>query len=773
MGAVRGRGRHQRRRPLAGLAAVLLVLGLPALARGVPAPAGVGAAAVPGPVTGFDVHGDTVTIEALPAKLQVVFHADDLFRIWMAPDGHFTDPANTPPERSGAPGANIVVKTDYEGVTPRATDEGLYHLLATPAMALRVYKANLRFALYKADNRTLIWEELAGPTWDGRQTTQVLSRGPQEQFFGGGMQNGRFSHREQTIQVAVSYNWDDGGHPNSAPFYVSTAGYGVLRNTLAPGSYSFTAPVLTSHEEQRFDAYYFVGDLKQVINRYTELTGRPFMPPIYGLEMGDADCYLHSARHGEIHTLDSLKVADEYLQHDVPLGWMLVNDGYGCGYEFLDQVSAGLQARNMQLGLWTSTGLGSHAAEVRAGVRVRKLDIGWVGPGYRHALSGCEEAYQGMERDTDIRGFVWLPEGWAGSQRCGVHWSGDQKGNWENIRFQIPTYAGSTMSGQAYTTSDVDGIFDGSAQTYLRDLQWKTFLPVGIAMNGWSVRHKRPWRDGEPFTSANRNWFHLRERLLPYQYTYAAQAHRTGIGPVRPLVLEYPDDPKTWGDAVKYEFLSGEAFLVAPVYSDTTVRNGIYLPRGQWTDYWSGQVHTGPLMLDGYHAPPDRLPLFVKAGSIIPMWPESTRSWRTRDRTQLDLDIYPVISGGAPGPPGAAGSFTLYEDDGVSRGYARGEFAEQTFTVSPTDAGITVGIGPSVGSYTGKVDSRRYRLTVHDHGSTTQVVAGGTVLPRYDDPAAYAAATTGWYRDPARAGITDVKVPALPAGEALTVEFTR
>jgi len=754
MRSSRGRRQHHR---WAVLVAVLMIGGLPAMARG-----GTPRLTGPGRVTGFAVRGNTVAIDAVGGRFQVVFYTDDLFRIWMAPDGTFTDPANTPPERDGAPGANVVVKHDYPGVTPRATDEGLYHVVRTRSLALRVYKPDLRFALYRADNHTLIWEELVGPTWDGRQTTQVLARAPAEQFFGGGMQNGRFSHRDQTIKVAVSYDWDDGGHPNSAPFYVSTAGYGVLRNTLAPGSYSFAAPVMTSHEEHRFDAYYFVGDLKTVIDRYTELTGRPFMPPIYGLEMGDADCYLHSPRHGEIHTLDSLAVADDYVHHDIPLGWMLVNDGYGCGYEFLDQVATGLESRNMQLGLWTSTGLGSHAAEVRAGARVRKLDIGWVGPGYRAALSACEEAYNGMERDTDTRGFVWLPEGWAGSQRCGVHWSGDQKGNWDTIRWQIPTYAGSTMSGQAYTTSDLDGIFDGSPQTYLRDLQWKTFLPTVMAMNGWSVRHKRPWRDGEPFTSANRNWLLLRERLLPYQYTYAARAHRTGVGAVRPLVLEYPDDPKTWGDAVKYEFLSGEAFLVAPVYSDTTVRDGIYLPRGQWTDYWSGQTYAGPLTLSGYHAPPERLPLFVKGGSVIPMWPEGTRSWRTRDRSRLDLDVY----------PGDDGSFTLYEDDGVSRGYTRGEYAEQTFTVTPGPTGVTVAIGPSIGSYAGKADRRSYRLTVHDPGLTAQVLDGDTVLPRYDDPAAYAAATTGWYRDPSRAGITDIKLPPLDAATSGTVTLT-
>jgi alpha-glucosidase len=751
----RGARRHVQR---VALVAVLLIVGLPAMARS-DSPKAV----TPGPVTDFLVRGNTVEITAVRARFQVIFATDDLFRIWMAPDGVFTDPANTAPKQSGAPAANIVVKSDYPGVNPQVTDAGTHHLLRTRSLALRVYKASLRFALYRADDRTLIWEELAGPTWDGRQTTQILSRGPREQFYGGGMQNGRFSHLDQTIKVAVSYDWDDGGHPNSAPFYVSTAGYGVLRNTLAPGSYSFTSPVLTGHEENRFDAYYFVGDLKGVINRYTELTGRPFLPPIYGLEMGDADCYLHSQRHGEISTLDSLKVADDYLKHRVPLGWMLVNDGYGCGYEYLDQVAAGLRERNMELGLWTATGLGSHAAEVRAGVRVRKLDIGWVAPGYRAALSACEDAYRGMERDTDIRGFVWLPEGWSGTQRCGVHWSGDQKGNWESIRWQIPTYAGSTMSGQAYTTSDVDGIFDGSALTYLRDLQWKTFLPTGIAMNGWSVRHKRPWRDGEPFLSANRSYFLLRERLIPYQYTYAAQAHRTGVGAVRPLVLEYPEDPKTWGEAVKYEFLAGEAFLVAPVYSDTTVRDGIYLPRGTWTDYWSGQVFVGPLTVNGYHAPPEKLPLFVKAGSIIPMWPEGTLSWRTRDRSRLDLDIY----------PGQAGSFTLYEDDGVSRGYTRGEYAEQTFTVAPGPAGITVGIGPSVGDYAGKVDRRQYRLTVHDLGRTTRVAMGETVLPRHDDKVAFDAAGIGWYRDPSRAGISDIKLPPLAADASATVTLTR
>ena len=93
--------------------------------------------------------------------------------------------------------------------------------------------------------------------------------------------------------------------------------------------------------------------------------------------------------------------------------------------------------------------------------------------------------------------------------------------------------------------------------------------------------------------------------------------------------------------------------------------------------------------------------------------------------------------------------------------------------MTPAPTGLAVEIGPSAGSYAGKVDRRSYRLSVHDLGLTTQVLAGDVVLPRYDDPAAYAAATTGWYRDPSRAGITDIKLPPLAADASATVTLSR
>ena len=680
----------------------------------------------------LSVTRNTVEISARPVRGRVVFLTEDLFRVQVAPGGRFVDETD-------------MVVTDFPGVTPEVTETAGYVQLATAAVVLRVYREPLRFGFYRPGDEAPIVEEKRPLSWEDGATTQFLSRRPDEQFFGGGMQNGRFSHRHKAIDIAVSYNWNDGGCPNSVPFYLSSAGYGAFRHTFAPGTYRFYDTVQTRHQEQRFDAFYFVGSPKRVIDRYTELTGRPLMLPIYGLELGDADCYCHNANRGERHTLDALKVADGYVERQIPLGWMLVNDGYGCGYEDLDRVAEGLRDRHITLGLWTSTGLADQAGEVVTGARVRKLDVAWVSPGYRFALDACRQAYEGIEAHSDGRGFVWTPEGWAGSQRYAVHWSGDQEGSWEYIRWQIPTYAGATMSGLAYTTGDIDGIYTGSAATYTRDLQWKTFLPVAMTMNGWADTDKQPWCRGEPYTSINRRYLQLRQRLLPYFYTYCALAHRHGVGMVRPLWLEYPDDPETLREQAKYQFLAGEAFLVAPVFADETVRDGIHLPAGIWTDYWTGERYRGPVRLHDHPAPLDRLPLFVKGGSIVPMWPEGTLSWATRDTGQLDLDVY----------PDADGAFTLYEDDGVTRRYARGEYAEQTFAVTSSGRGQQLTIGTVTGRYEGQPASRRYLIRLHRPQAPAAVTADGAPLQ--------------WHHDADLGGVTVVRTPPIPAGTSTAI----
>ncbi|MFW3465416.1 NPCBM/NEW2 domain-containing protein [Streptomyces microflavus] len=709
-----------------------------------------------GDVTGFRAEGPVYRLSAGPAEARVSFVSEETFRIELAPDGRFTDPT----------GDDIVLP---QGKAPRTRwkDRGDRYELSTDEVTLRAYKKPLRFALHRADG-SRVWSEAKGLSWTGDTTVQTLARGAGEQFYGAGMQNGRgnTSHRDKTVQVAVDYNWNDGGHPNSVPFYLSSAGYGVFRNTYAPGTYAFTDPVTTSAKEQRFDAYYFAGDgAKDVIGQYTDLTGKPFLPPVYGMEVGDADCYLHNANRGERRTLDALKVADGYVENDMPNGWMLVNDGYGCGYEDLEETAQGLKDRKMELGLWTEDGIEDLAAQVKAGQRVAKLDVAWVGEGYKFALDGCKDAYKGIEDNSDARGFTWAPESWAGAQRCGVQWSGDQYGTWEYIRWQIPTYAGATMSGLAYTTGDIDGIFGGSAKTYTRDLQWKMFLGTTMTMDGWAPMDKQPFRYGEPYTSINRDYLKLKESLLPYQYSYAHEATKSGVGMVRPLVLEYPDDPKASTEAAKYEFLSGEHFLVAPVYQDTTERRDIYLPKGTWIDYWSGRTYEGPTTIDSYSAPLDTLPLFVKAGAAIPMWP-GIRSYHDRTASSpLAWDIYPQGNT----------SFTLYEDDGVTRQHRDGKYATQRADVRAPVRGagdVKVTINESRGSFTGKQSKRPYEFTVHT-GSEPRSVRLDRTLPRLTSEAAYKAAQQGWWYDrDDRGGVVHVKTAPLRTDKKFTVKLS-
>ncbi|WP_326693602.1 MULTISPECIES: TIM-barrel domain-containing protein [unclassified Streptomyces] len=715
-----------------------------------------------GNLTGFTGSHGTYDIAAGDLKTRASFFTDETMRLQASPDGDLADP----------PGSHMIQNQPEAQRNTSAFDAGSYYGIRSKGVVLRVYKKPLKFALYKADDRTVVWAEADPLRWTTGGMRQSLKRGAEEQFFGGGEQNGSFSHRDQVMNVGNNTNWNEGGYNNSQPFYISSAGYGVFRNTMTPGTYDFGSPVRTGQQERRLDAYYFTGDTKSVIGKYTSMVGKPFMPPVYGLEPGDADCYLHNANRGERHTQDAVKVADSYADNQMPLGWMLVNDGYGCGYEDLSQTGAGLNKTHAQLGLWTQNGLPDQAAEAKAGVRVRKLDVAWVGNGYGMALDACDQAKAGIEDNSDARGFVWMPVSWAGAQRCGVQWSGDQSLSWDYIRWQIPTYAGATLSGMAYNTGDVGSIYSHDPKMYARDLQWKAFLPAIMTMDGWASdittkkpHDQQPWLDGEPYTSINRKYLQLKERLLPYMYTLSKDATKTGVGAVRPLSLEYPDDPAALGPDAKYEFMSGSDFLVAPVYSDTDVRNGIYLPKGTWTDYWTGKTYQGPTTVNGYKAPLDTLPLFVKGGSIVPMWPKGTTSWETRDKGELDYAVYPK----------GTTDYTLYEDDGVTRKFAKGASATQHVQVkAPTHgkAATTIKVGASVGSYTGKPATRSYHFSVHGTDAPAQIALDGSRLHELDSAEAFEAAGSGWYTDP-KTGVTEIKTPSVSTGHAFSLTLRR
>ena len=676
------------------------------------------------------------------AKVKVKFLTDDIFRIWMAPLGDFNDPAK----------GKIVVENDFTPVNVSYGDEGDYYKIATAKVVVRVYKSPLRFAMYDKDDKVMVWEE-ANSLKYGATTSQTLKRKDNEYFYGGGMQNGYFSHRDSTIKIEIGGGWDDGGRPNPAPFYMSTAGYGAFRNTFSPGEYGFHDPLTLSHDEFRFDCYYFYGEsLKDILNEYTLITGRPFMPARWQLEMGDANCYNRDGFTTPV-VIDS--IAKKYRENDMPGGWILPNDGYGCGYTDLDSTVKGLHDLGFYTGLWTENGVDRIAWEVgTAGTRLCKLDVAWVYRGYDFALDACKTAYNGIENNSNSRGFVWSVMGWAGTQRYSTIWTGDQKGNWEYIRFHIPTVIGSGLSGFNAATGDIDGIFGGSAETYVRDLQWKCFTPVLMSMSGWAPKMKQPYIYGEPYTSINRKYLKLKMRLTPYMYTYCREAYDNGTPAVRGMLLEFPKDNVTLDNSTQYQFMLGEWLLVAPVYKDELKRDSIYFPGGTWTDYWDGTKYEGPLWLSDYNAPLDKLPLFVKEGAIIPMYPEMLYDGE-KPKDPVTFDIYPK----------GETKFELYEDDGLTQDYRKGAFSKTLITVSGGNGKTTIEVSPANGSYNGMPEKRSYIFEVHLKNSPAKVSLSldKTVkLKNLKTAEKYNEAGEGWFYNPEdRKGVLYIKIRSI------------
>jgi alpha-glucosidase len=699
------------------------------------------------------------TVEGNQAR--VIFLKEDVFRIWVAPQGRFTDPANSNPDRS-----QIVIKTDYVAPPTSYSDAGAYYEIAAGKMLLRVNKTPLTFELYSADGKVQIFRE-AAPIDLATASKQTLISQQSQRFYGGGQQHSSFLHNGKTLQISNG-GWDEGGHANPAPFLMSSQGFGVLRNTFAPGQYDLSRneQVTLKHDENRFDAYYFYGpDFKKIVALYTELTGRPTFLPMWALELGDADCYNRAPGS----TIDVVaKIAKKYRDYDMPGGWILPNDGYGCGYTDLGNVVTKLKDLGFYTGLWTQQGVDQIATEVgQHGTRAQKLDVAWTGPGYQFSLDANKAAWEGIYNNSDSRPFVWTVRGWAGTQRYAVAWTGDQYGSWDLIRYHIPTLIGSGLSGQAYATTDIDGIWGGSAETYTRDLQWKTFTPVLYAMNGWSDLPKSPWAYDEPYRSINRDYLKRKMRLTPYMYKYMKDASETGEPIVRGMMWDHPNDPKTWGDEYQYQYMLGDSFLVAPVFNSMTLNNGvrtqdIYVPAGRYIDYWDGRYVDGNSVIKNYPITLAKLPVLVKAGAIIPMYPAMLYN-NQKPKNPLTLDIYPYGNS----------SFTMYEDDGVTRKYTTGESATQLFSASAgttTAADIRVDIGPSVGDFAGKLANRVYELEIHYPVKPLQVKTATTVLTEYSSAAALKSAAAGWYFDPNdRRGMIFVKLASQSTSQSAQV----
>jgi alpha-glucosidase len=224
------------------------------------------------------------------------------------------------------------------------------------------------------------------------------------------------------------------------------------------------------------------------------------------------------------------------------------------------------------------------------------------------------------------------------------------------------------LCGLANTGPDIGG-FSGCAtgELFTRWLQMGVFLPFLRAHTEHDSADQEPWSWGEPYLSVNRRFIELRYRLLPYLYTAFWRCAQTGVPIVRPLLLAFQDDVAT--HTLDDQFMCGDAFLVAPVIEEGATRRSVYLPAGAWYDFWTGELLSGPAYVE-VEAPLERLPLFVRAGSVVAMG-SSMDCVGQRPAEPLALHVYP-----------GDGISWLYEDDGESLAYRRGGYRHTRFTLA-------------------------------------------------------------------------------------------
>ena len=391
---------------------------------------------------------------------------------------------------------------------------------------------------------------------------------------------------------------------------------------------------------------------------------------------------------------------------------------------------------------------------------------------YRNAfpLATVSGVYDGQRKTTsDKRVFIMTRSAFAGQQRYGSGlWSGDVRSSWEVLRRQIPLGLNYTMTGCPNFNTDIGGFFAGDYNTrgsgsaprnpqfqelYVRWMQYGLFCPV-FRSHGTDCS-REIWEfgsPGEPVYDAIASQIRFRYRLLPYLYSTAWQVTTANASYMRPLFADFVADRRTWQEP--HEFLFGQSILAAPVVEaqytpeavdrsqrkdgqlDTQGLDGWsvvstaatsegypvvdfsgtktvtkYLPKGtQWFDFWTGRQYKGGQEVT-VESRLDRVPMFVRAGSIVPLAPEmqyvGEKAW-----DELELRVY----------PGANAQFTLYEDEGDNYNYEKGKYT--TITMKWNDRSRLLTIGQRAGGYEGMLQERMFNVVLPD-GTTKSVNYNG------------------------------------------------
>jgi alpha-D-xyloside xylohydrolase len=357
-----------------------------------------------------------------------------------------------------------------------------------------------------------------------------------------------------------------------------------------------------------------------------------------------------------------------------------------------------------------------------------------VGDFYRltYPLMVSQAVYEGQRAtSSDKRVCILSRSAFSGQQRYGIiNWSGDIGSTWDVYRNQIVAGLNFAITGLPYWTTDIGGFFRSGKSQYTdekyhelltRWYQWGAFNPI-FRMHGYQSETE-PWKYGQTVEDNMKKMLDLRYRLLPYIYAEAWQVTKYGSTMMRPLIMDFNGDTAALNQ--EFEYMFGKSLLVAPITEPNVSEWDVYLPQSTpWYDLWTGKYYDGNQTIKT-SAPLDQIPVFVKAGSIIPVGPKvqfaAEKKW-----DNIEIRVY----------AGANGQFTLYEDEFDNYNYEKGSYSTIIFTWN--DKKKTLTISDQKGSFPDMLSERKFNIMLVSESRGI----GIDVVEKYDKEMIYTGKNT-------------------------------
>ena len=537
-----------------------------------------------------------------------------------------------------------------------------------------------------------------------RSLNAAFTLSPGEKIFGGGES---FSGLDKRGQKIVLWTDDANGIENPGmykpiPFFMSNRGYGMFLHTSAPitcdfgNSFSGVNSLMIGDDE--LDLFVFLGSPKEILDEYTQLTGKSPLPPLWSFGLWMSRCTYNSESQVRdiAGKLRANKIPCDVLHLDT--GWFETD--WQCDYEFSPtrfadpkKMLSDLKADGFRISCWQLPYFvpknklfpellennlivrdakgnlpgedavldfsnpntvewyqGKLANLLNLGVAAIKVDFGEAAPNngiwsngrtgfYEHNLFPLRynKAVADITRQTTGENIIWARSAWAGSQRYPIHWGGDAESTDEGMAAELRGGLSFGLSGFSFWSHDIGGFTATSVNGMDQNLfaRWLAFGMLSSHSRCHGIAPKEPWLYGTNFMARFRLIDELKYRLMPYVYAQAKDSSQHGLPMVRALFLECPDDPGSW--LVDDEYLYGSSILVAPLLHENETSRAVYLPPGTWIDYQTGKDYAGGWQKIAAGEIPEII--LVRDGTVLPHI-ALAQSTAQMDWSKIELVVY-------------------------------------------------------------------------------------------------------------------------------------